>query len=73
MTWQGMHGHDTIADHFRNSINNGRLGNTFLFVGPEGIGKRTFAMKLAQSLLCDQNRNLDDPRAPCGTLSLIHI
>ena len=29
-----------------------RLASSFLFVGPEGIGKRMFAHKLAQALLC---------------------
>jgi DNA polymerase-3 subunit delta' len=35
-----------------------------LFVGPEGVGKRTFAMTLAQALLCERS----DPAAldPCG-------
>jgi DNA polymerase-3 subunit delta' len=40
------------------------LASTFLFVGPAGIGKRAFAEKLAQSLLCSEVH----PRelAPCG-------
>ena len=29
------------------------MASTFLFVGPPGIGKRTFALQLAQGLLCD--------------------
>ena len=43
----------------------GRFPHAFLFVGPEGIGKRTFALALAQALLCEQN----PPEAldPCGT------
>jgi DNA polymerase III subunit delta' len=30
------------------------LASTFLFVGPEGIGKRKFALALAKSLLCER-------------------
>ena len=64
MSWQDIEGHDAIVEGFRQSIARGRLASTFLFVGPPGIGKRTFAFKLAQSLLC-QNQG-DDPLAPCG-------
>ena len=64
MTWHGIHGHDDIAAHFRRALERGRLASSFLFVGPAGIGKRTFAMKLAQALLCHSS-----PEAaldPCG-------
>lgn len=62
--WQGIAGHDEIAERFRRGLERGRMASTFLFVGPPGVGKRTFALKLAQSLLC-QTRSaaaLD----PCG-------
>ena len=52
MSWQGIAGHDEIAEQFRRALARGRLASTFLFVGPEGIGKRSFALRLAQSLLC---------------------
>ena len=50
--WQGIHGHDAVVDRFRASLSASRLASTFLFVGPDGVGKRTFALALAQSLLC---------------------
>lgn len=53
MTWQGIRGHDAIAGRFRTAIQRGRLASTFLFVGAPGVGKRLFALKLAQALLCD--------------------
>ena len=52
MTWQGIEGHDRVVQYFRRALEPGRLANSFLFTGPEGIGKRSFALKLAQSLLC---------------------
>ena len=64
MTWQGLHGHDEIVSHFRHSLKRGRLGGTFLFVGPPGIGKRSFALRLAQSLLCP--RHPPEQLDPCG-------
>lgn len=64
MSWQGIVGHDEVAECFRRALERGRLASSFLFVGPGGIGKRTFAFKLAQTLLCRQR-----PEAamdPCG-------
>ena len=49
--WLGLLGHDAVADHFRRTIAAGRLAATYLFVGPPGVGKRTFALELARSLL----------------------
>ncbi len=65
MPWHGIEGHDDAVERFRRVLARGHLASTFLFVGPSGIGKRTFALKLAQALLC-QTR----PEAaldPCGT------
>jgi len=64
MTWQGIEGHDEVVEQFRRRIATGRMASTFLFVGPAGIGKRTFALKLAQTLLCRQSPPED--MAPCG-------
>jgi DNA polymerase-3 subunit delta' len=62
--WQGLHAHDVVVDQFRASLKANRLASTYLFVGPEGIGKRTFALKLAKCLLCSES----DAAAlqPCG-------
>jgi DNA polymerase III subunit delta' len=59
MAWQGISGHailghDAVVDQFRRALAKNRLASTFLFIGPAGIGKRTFALKFAQSLLCDR-------------------
>jgi DNA polymerase-3 subunit delta' len=58
--WHGIEGHDEIAAEFETAIARGRLASTFLFLGPAGIGKRTFAIKLAQMLLCQAQNG-------CGT------
>ncbi len=50
--WHGIIGHDDVVEQFRRALRRGRLATSFLFVGPAGIGKRTFALKLAQGLLC---------------------
>lgn len=59
--WQGIHGHDRVADQFQRMMAAQRLPSTFLFVGPEGIGKRAFAKRLAKGLLCQTATSID----PC--------
>jgi len=64
MSWQGVEGHDRVADQFRRRLERGRLASTYLFVGPAGVGKRTFALRLAAALLCPTPR--PDPLEACG-------
>jgi DNA polymerase III subunit delta' len=64
MHWNDLIGHEAPREWFRNAISAGRLASTFLFVGPEGIGKRTFARLLAKSLLC--RHGAGEPLSPCG-------
>ncbi len=52
MQWADLLGHQQQREWFRTAIASGRMATSFLFVGPEGIGKRTFARLLAKSLLC---------------------
>lgn len=53
MAWCGIQGHDAVLEQFRRGLQRHRLASSFLFVGPSGIGKRLFAHRLAQGLLCD--------------------
>ena len=62
--WQGIYGHDDVAERFRRTLARGRLASTYLFVGPPGIGKRRFALELARALLC--TRNDDAELEACG-------
>jgi len=70
MTWQNIIGHDRVAEQFRRAAGRGRLAGRFLFVGPSGVGKRTFALAMAKSLLCE-NRTAHDFNA-CGTCPSCH-
>ncbi len=65
MSWSDVLGHDRVIEQFRTAVRRDRLASTFLFVGAHGIGKRTFAIRLAQALLCGKegaNATLE----PCG-------
>jgi DNA polymerase-3 subunit delta' len=62
--WQGIHGHDEVVEQFRRSLNAGRLASSYLFLGPAGVGKRTFALQLAKALLCTNVAEAD--LSPCG-------
>ena len=62
--WNSLVGHRQLRDWFGSAIRRGRLGGSFLFVGPAGIGKTTVAQLLARTLLCETR----DPAEmqPCG-------
>ncbi len=55
MAWQGVYGHDQVVEQFGRALARRRLGGSLLLVGPPGVGKRTLAEKLAQTLLCMQH------------------
>ena len=65
MSWNEILNHERPLERFRRSMERSRLACTYLFVGPEGIGKRLFAHKLAQSLLCETNPEIE--LNPCGS------
>ncbi|MEM6471030.1 MAG: DNA polymerase III subunit [Planctomycetota bacterium] len=62
--WSDLIGNAHLASWFGSAIRQNRLGGSFLFVGPAGVGKRSVATLLAKTLLCNRN----DPAAmdPCG-------
>ncbi|GIW81630.1 MAG: ATPase AAA [Gemmatales bacterium] len=56
MSWQKIRGHDRVVSVFQHVFRSGRLAHAYLFLGPEGIGKRLFARELAKALLCEQRQ-----------------
>ena len=45
-------GHEKQLETLRQSLLNGRLHHAYLFIGPDGIGKRTLALAMAQAIHC---------------------
>lgn len=54
MSWDRILGQDAARDTFLTAIERGRLGQAYLLIGPEGIGKRLFAKELAKAFLCEK-------------------
>lgn len=46
-----LFGHDAACSEFKEALNSGRLHHAWLLVGPEGVGKATFAYHLARDVL----------------------
>ncbi len=53
--------HEQNVESFLNAKKSGRLPQSFLFVGPMGVGKKKVALGFAQVLLCEQQG-----RIACG-------
>jgi DNA polymerase III subunit delta' len=45
-------GHEKQVETLRQALLNRRLHHAYLFVGPDGVGKRTLALALAQAIHC---------------------
>lgn len=53
MSWANVGGHDPQVQAFQHVYRRSRLAHAYLFSGPPGVGKRTFALELAKALLCE--------------------
>ena len=71
MAWHGIEGHDVVVDKLRRAIARNRLASSFLFCGPAGVGKRAFALRFAQALLCHARPAADlDPCNVCPNCAM---
>jgi DNA polymerase III subunit delta' len=52
MIWQNLLGHSPQIEMLQRAAARNRLAHAYLFLGPEGIGKRQVARGLAQALFC---------------------
>lgn len=51
-----VQGHDFVIERLLEVFQSEKPGQTFLFLGPSGIGKKMTALGLAQALLCERSR-----------------
>jgi DNA polymerase-3 subunit delta' len=66
MSWQQVYLHDAVRQRFMAAWQSGRLAHAYLFVGPEGVGKKRFAIELAKALLCEQDSQTFDACDHCA-------
>jgi len=75
MDW-GIIGHRWAEVLLKGHLQAGRLRHAYLFTGPQGVGKRTLALRFAQALECERHPgsgDLCDPEqeVPCRACRLI--
>ena len=52
MSWSAIVGQTLAVRLLRQAVEAGRVAHAYLFVGPDGVGKRTVALELAKALNC---------------------
>lgn len=57
MSFGAIFGHQQALENLRAALAKGRLHHAYLFLGPEGVGKRTIALALARALHCAEANN----------------
>ena len=57
-------GHSALLRFLSDGVRANTLNPSLLFVGPEGVGKRTVALRLVQALLCATPQ--EDALGGCG-------
>ena len=70
MNWDLL-GHDWAVDLLREHVVKGRLRHAYLFTGPQGVGRRTLALRLAQAINCPQPPSPGEPCRTCRTCKQI--
>jgi DNA polymerase-3 subunit delta' len=63
-------GHHALLDLLRRSVDRRRVPQSLLFAGPDGVGKRTTALAMAQALNCPKQAH-GDACGTCGTCTRI--
>lgn len=49
-------GNNNIKEELTKTLENNLIGHSYIFQGPEGVGKELFAKKFAKAILCMENR-----------------
>jgi len=52
MSFRGIKGQDRVIAFLKEAIKNSRIAHAYLFLGPEGVGKKTTALNFAKAINC---------------------
>ncbi len=66
MPWD-LIGHEWATRLLSRHVAEGRLRHAYLFTGPQGVGRRTLALRLAQAVNCPQPLAPGEPCGQCST------
>lgn len=70
MSWDLL-GHEWAAALLKEHITQGRLRHAYLLTGPEGVGRRTLALRLAQAINCLKPPAPGEPCRACRACQTI--
>jgi len=70
MSWD-MLGHEWAVGVLKQHVAGGGFRHAYLFTGPQGVGRRTLALRLAQALNCPQPPAPGEPCRQCRTCEQI--
>lgn len=68
-TFNKVIGHKTIKEYFNRALPMDKVSHSYIFEGPEGVGKKTVAIELAKMLLCENKEN----NTPCNQCKSCHM
>lgn len=71
MSWDHIHGHGAVVAKFEQAMAVNRLGQAYLFLGPEGIGKTLVAIELGKALLCEASSGRLSACDHCASCKLV--
>ena len=62
MAFEKIRGNEKVKELLKSAIQNHNILHSYLFIGPDGIGKSLIAKKFAQMILCEEEK---DEKKPC--------
>jgi DNA polymerase-3 subunit delta' len=72
MDW-GMIGHEWAVDLLAEHVAHGRERHAYLFTGPQGVGRRTLALRFAQGLNCLKPPTPGQPCRKCSACKRLEV
>ena len=72
MSFEDIKGQDRAIGILRAGLRSGRIFSSYLFVGPDGIGKFETAKNFAKAVNCSSEKNLQDACETCPSCKRIN-